>query len=170
MDTKNIRLQSRLDTQSQWETQNPVLLLNELGYESDTGRYKKGDGVKHWNELDYFSIGSITDTGEIFNGYFDDPTEEKNTINSATGKMSHAENGGTIASGNFSHAEGFNTIASGDNSHSEGLFTQAKGEHSHAEGSNTIALAYATHAEGKETQAKKNYAHAEGMKTIANGD
>ena len=38
---------------AEWTAQNPVLPLGELGYESDTGRAKMGDGVSHWNALVY---------------------------------------------------------------------------------------------------------------------
>ncbi|MBR0378940.1 MAG: hypothetical protein IJH62_00105 [Mogibacterium sp.] len=37
----------------QWETDNTVLMAGELGYESDTSRYKLGDGSTAWNSLAY---------------------------------------------------------------------------------------------------------------------
>lgn len=36
-----------------WKTKNPVLLSNEIGIESDTRKFKFGDGVTHWNDLPY---------------------------------------------------------------------------------------------------------------------
>ena len=35
---------------------NPLLLSGELGLETDTGKYKIGDGVTAWNSLDYSGL------------------------------------------------------------------------------------------------------------------
>lgn len=43
----------RRDTAANWTAANPVLFPGEEGYETDTGNYKKGDGVTPWNTLDY---------------------------------------------------------------------------------------------------------------------
>lgn len=59
--TKNVRIQQRVDTKHNWETNNPTLLVNEVGYEKETGRYKIGNGEKSWNELPY---GSSIDPNE----------------------------------------------------------------------------------------------------------
>lgn len=44
-------------TNEKWNTSNPVLLDGEYGFVDDAADanhwIKKGDGVKHWNELDY---------------------------------------------------------------------------------------------------------------------
>ena len=37
---------------------NPILLAGELGLETDTGKFKFGDGVTAWTELSYASGGS----------------------------------------------------------------------------------------------------------------
>ena len=52
--TKNTRIVSRNDTSSNWNTANPLLLKGEIGIEIDTNKIKIGDGVKQWQELDYF--------------------------------------------------------------------------------------------------------------------
>lgn len=52
--------QIRTATAAEWTAANPTLLLGEMGYESDTGRLKIGDGVGDpvvgtaWNDLGYF--------------------------------------------------------------------------------------------------------------------
>lgn len=33
--------------------ENPILMINQIGYETDTGLQKAGDGVTEWNSLDY---------------------------------------------------------------------------------------------------------------------
>ena len=51
-------MQQRRGTASQWVSTNdgdgPILNPGEIGFESDTGRFKIGDGTNHWIDLDYF--------------------------------------------------------------------------------------------------------------------
>jgi hypothetical protein len=60
-----IRMQQRTGTQDQWNTSNPILNGAEIGYESDTNKFKIGDGTNHWNDLPYFldeeTIGTSLD-------------------------------------------------------------------------------------------------------------
>ena len=46
-------IKSRRDTAENWRTANPTLAEGELGFETDTKRYKLGDGKKAWNDLEY---------------------------------------------------------------------------------------------------------------------
>jgi hypothetical protein len=62
------RMQQRRGTAAQWISTNngdgPVLNPGEIGFETDTGKFKIGNGVDHWIDLDYFldesEIDSIT--------------------------------------------------------------------------------------------------------------
>jgi len=62
------RMQQRRGTAAQWisthDGDGPILNPGELGFETDTGKFKIGDGVNHWVDLDYFldesEINSIT--------------------------------------------------------------------------------------------------------------
>ena len=47
-------IKSRRDTAENWRTANPTLAEGELGFETDTKRYKLGDGKTEWNSLSYF--------------------------------------------------------------------------------------------------------------------
>lgn len=47
--------QFRGGTASAWSVSNPVLLSREQGVETDTGRFKIGDGILAWNSLPYSS-------------------------------------------------------------------------------------------------------------------
>lgn len=47
-------IKSRRDTAENWRTANPTLAEGELGFETDTKRYKLGDGKTAWNSLAYF--------------------------------------------------------------------------------------------------------------------
>jgi hypothetical protein len=46
------------NTYSGWVSSNPILALGDTGFERDTGRSKIGDGVKAWNDLNYFNEAS----------------------------------------------------------------------------------------------------------------
>jgi len=49
----NTRLQVRRGTVSGWNSTNPTLSAGEIGYETDSGRIKVGDGTTAWNSLNY---------------------------------------------------------------------------------------------------------------------
>lgn len=53
--TLNVKIQIRNDVANTWKTTNPVLLEGEMGIETDTRKFKFGDGVSTWTELDYAS-------------------------------------------------------------------------------------------------------------------
>jgi hypothetical protein len=42
-----------INSASAWAATNPILDLNQIGVESDSGRRKIGDGVNRWRVLDY---------------------------------------------------------------------------------------------------------------------
>jgi hypothetical protein len=52
------RMQQRRGTESQWGTANPILAAGEIGFETDTNKFKIGDGINHWDDLDYFASSS----------------------------------------------------------------------------------------------------------------
>jgi len=51
------RFKLRNDTAADWTAANPVLLLGEIGVETDTRRYKIGDGATAWAGLSYYIDG-----------------------------------------------------------------------------------------------------------------
>lgn len=59
--------QFRRDTAANWTSANPTLLAGELGYETDTQKFKLGTGNTPWNTLAYGGIqgatGATGDTG-----------------------------------------------------------------------------------------------------------
>lgn len=50
-------IQHRRGTAAEWTSANPILNSGELGFETDTGKSKVGDGTTNWNTLPY-SLGS----------------------------------------------------------------------------------------------------------------
>ena len=49
----NTRLQVRRGSSGGWTSANPTLYAGEIGYETDSGRIKVGDGTTAWTSLDY---------------------------------------------------------------------------------------------------------------------
>lgn len=82
--TVNVQMQQRRDTAANWTSANPTLLSGELGFETDTYKYKLGDGTTAWNSLAYASVNTdkieegnteaeVVDTGS--DGHFKITTE-----------------------------------------------------------------------------------------------
>ncbi len=53
----SIRMQQRRGTAALWLSNDPILAPGEIGIESDTNKFKVGDGIAAWSALDYFSAG-----------------------------------------------------------------------------------------------------------------
>ena len=54
--TLKVRNRIATKTSAEWETENPILLKGEMGYDSTSKRYKIGDGVNTWKNLEYTTI------------------------------------------------------------------------------------------------------------------
>ena len=52
-DVLKLKIRFRRSTASDWTTKNPVLLSGEPAVETDTGKFKIGDGIKTWTALPY---------------------------------------------------------------------------------------------------------------------
>jgi hypothetical protein len=75
----------RKDTAANWTAANPILLSGEIGYETDTKKFKIGDGTTNWNTLAYLPIpdgsGNLTITGNLEIGTTGSLTFEGSTAN-----------------------------------------------------------------------------------------
>jgi hypothetical protein len=49
------RMQQRRGTAAQWTAANPVLAAGEIGFETDTSKFKMGNGSSAWSALTYFA-------------------------------------------------------------------------------------------------------------------
>ena len=58
------QIQIRRGTAAQWTSANPILASGEFGYETDTGKFKIGDGTTAWNSIAVLNgvTASSTDT------------------------------------------------------------------------------------------------------------
>lgn len=54
-----VQIQLRRDTAANWTAANPTLAQGEVGLETDTGRYKIGDGSTSWNSLAYHAAANV---------------------------------------------------------------------------------------------------------------
>lgn len=81
------RLQNRRDTAANWTSNNPTLAAGEIGYETDTARFKIGDGTTAWSSLSYavgtIAIGSVTGLGSGVSTFLATPSSA-NLISAVT--------------------------------------------------------------------------------------
>ncbi len=60
------RMQQRRGTAAQWTAANPTLAAGEIGFETDTNKFKVGDGTNTWSNLTYFVDASVAfDSAEV---------------------------------------------------------------------------------------------------------
>ena len=69
------RMQQRRGTANQWTTANPVLAAGEIGFEIDTNKFKLGDGVNQWEDLEYFA------SADAISNLIDGAPDLLNTLN-----------------------------------------------------------------------------------------
>ena len=62
-----VQIQLRRDTASNWTSANPTLAAGAFAIETDTDKYKIGDGSTAWTSLGYSSLpsGSVTTAGGV---------------------------------------------------------------------------------------------------------
>lgn len=73
-----VRIQHRYNESEVWDSINPILEAGEFGIESDTGRFKSGDGRRRWKELDYAAGDGIK--SKIFDGYDNEKTGSEREV------------------------------------------------------------------------------------------
>jgi len=52
-----VQIQFRNGTAAQWTSEDPTLAQGEIGLETDTRRFKVGDGTTSWTSLAYWDNG-----------------------------------------------------------------------------------------------------------------
>lgn len=63
-------IQQRRDEAAIWTSVNPVMFDGEAGHESDTGKWKIGDGVTAWNDLPYKAgVDSVDGETGVLTGF-----------------------------------------------------------------------------------------------------
>ena len=57
-----VKLQFRRDTAANWETNNPILSEGELGLDTTNNRFKIGDGVSTWDNIEFSQYTNKAET------------------------------------------------------------------------------------------------------------
>ncbi|NBW14124.1 MAG: hypothetical protein EBR82_39615 [Caulobacteraceae bacterium] len=119
-----ITIKLRRGTAAQWTATNPVLAEGEFGAETDTRKFKIGNGVTAWNSLQYWGGGggaaNFTDLGDVPASYSGQGGKyvkvkstadglEFGTLTIAAGDLPSAIDATKIADGSVSNAE-FQTL------------------------------------------------------------
>ena len=110
----------RRGTASEWTTANPILAAGEMGIETDTRKFKFGDGTTPWNTLAYASAeggggtGDVTAAGDNYftgNNTFTGTTKFDNDVNIHGANLEVA---GTLeaTTGNITNLQVPNTLTS----------------------------------------------------------
>ena len=74
------RIEWRRDTAANWTAANPVLLAGEPGFETDTQKFKIGDGATAWTSLTYAMAGSLVFNIKDYGAKVDGTTDDYNAI------------------------------------------------------------------------------------------
>jgi hypothetical protein len=75
------RMQQRRGTAAQWTAANPTLAAGEIGFETDTSKFKMGNGTSTWSALTYFA-----NAAELTN-IIDGAPDLLNTLNELAGAL-----------------------------------------------------------------------------------
>ena len=177
------RMQQRRGTATQWTTANPVLAAGEIGFEIDTNKFKIGDGINQWGDLDYFAssdvitdlIDGAPDLLNTLNELAAAIGDDANFINTISNAYATADLAVLAAAASDADSKA-NAAISSSNSYTDGKFSaeaNARGiaidAHSNTTISvhgisNTAALAYMSDVETAEQTAYNNaIAYADGL-------
>ena len=107
------KIQLRRDTAADWTSNNPTLSEGEFGWESDTNRFKIGDGSAAWNSLDYAdtlkTLGDLAVTGSTISA----PSNGDLTLTTSGSGKVNVSNAYTLPSSDGSANQVLQTNGSG---------------------------------------------------------
>jgi len=106
-----ITIQHKRDTATNWTSNNPTLSAGEIGVETDTGKFKFGDGSTAWSSLNYFepeapsgpSQGAVqgSTAGFIAGGHRFDLSPPHNVVINSIDKISFSSDGNATDQGDL---------------------------------------------------------------------
>ena len=124
---KQVRISSKADTQQNWDANSDyVLLEHEVGYVSDTGRFKIGDGVTTWADLPYNEmVGKFSDAnGTILNDETNNIADALYSLSAGEGTRALSRNSDAVGGKTISGGKGFKiTSCEGPNPDGSGYYT-----------------------------------------------
>jgi hypothetical protein len=96
------RMQQRRGTAAQWTAANPVLAAGEIGFETDTNKFKMGNGSSAWSALQYFA--NAAELSSAINNLIDAAPGTLDTLNELAAAMNDDPNFfGTVATNLSDH-------------------------------------------------------------------
>ena len=105
----NTKIREAYDTEANWIKYNPVLLAGQMAFSSDKyGKYKIGDGVAKWSQLQYMTLGwnditgkpsSFTPSSHTHDDRYFTETEATNKFSPKEGSASLSKLASTITLG-----------------------------------------------------------------------
>ena len=110
------KIQLRRGTASQWTSANPTLSSGEVGFETDTGKFKIGNGSTAWTSLSYASLTSSDVTTEVnaaIATLVDSAPGALNTLNELAAAINDDANFFTTVATNLSNHENDTTSIHG---------------------------------------------------------
>jgi len=90
-DVLKLKIRFRRSTASDWTTKNPVLLSGEPAVETDTGKFKIGDGVKTWTALPYVGGGGHGDAPAVILDHNQSPAANLDIRDEIASKVDNAD-------------------------------------------------------------------------------
>lgn len=92
-----VRIQLRRDTAANWTSSNPTLTQGEVGVETNTGKFKIGDGSTTWTALKYASGGATG--GGVDDCFYENSQTVQSSYTLSSGKNAMSTGPIAIASG-----------------------------------------------------------------------
>ena len=80
---RNALIQVRRDTAANWTSVNPTLAAGEMGFETDTGKFKIGTGSTAWTSLSYASSEATIPSSTVTSAMIVDGTIVDGDINAS---------------------------------------------------------------------------------------
>jgi len=85
-----VRIQFRRGTAAEWTSANPTLAAGEAGYETDTAKFKLGNGSTAWNSLAYAGVNQ-SDIEDAVNAVIDGAPGVLDTLNELAAALNNDE-------------------------------------------------------------------------------
>jgi hypothetical protein len=112
---RNALIQVRRDTAANWTSVNPTLAAGEMGFETDTGKFKIGTGSTAWTSLSYASSEATIPSSTVTSAMIVDGTIVDGDIN-ASAAIAPSKVAGVFITGDSSN----NTITTSTSAPSGG--------------------------------------------------
>ena len=133
-------IQLRRGSSTTWTSVNPVLDSGEIGYESDTGKFKIGNGSSVWTLLSYGCAKNLDDLTDVSLSSLSNNQALVYNSSNSTWENKTIDIG--LFKNNTSTQLGAYSNAGGSDSNADGDYSLAVGNQANAYGDYSVALGY----------------------------